>query len=201
MLEMKINLPTWLTFFRAILLPVVFVAFYLPFKGAYFLAGLFFGIACITDWLDGYLARRYDQSSAFGAFLDPVVDKILVSGVCVLVAVKYQVLWITLATILIITREIFISALREWMAGLGKRDLVAVSRLGKWKTGFQMASLIILVGYEPYWLPEIFKLLFLSWFPLVLVELAGKVSLVLCVLLTIYSSYLYLQQAKASFQD
>ena len=194
---MKYNLPTMLTFLRAFLLPAVFIAFYAPFTGAYFVAGSLFGIACITDWLDGYLARRYNLSSSFGAFLDPVVDKILVSGVCVLVAIKYSTnLWISLAVILIIIREIFISALREWMAQSNNRDLVAVSRLGKWKTGFQMAALIILVGYEDVWLPAIFNFLFLGWFPTPWVEEAGYICLFLSVLLTIYSSYLYFKKVK-----
>ena len=106
-----------------------------------------FGIAGFTDWLDGYLARRLNQSTKLGAFLDPVADKILICVALVLVAAYYANFWITLASSIIVAREILISALREWMARIGKSKSVAVSLLGKNKTIFQMVAIALLLYY------------------------------------------------------
>ena len=131
---MQFNIPTLLTLFRVILIPFFVLAFYLPFTWAPFVCALIFCIAAVTDWFDGFLARRWNQSTRFGAFLDPVADKVLVAIAMVLVTEHYHSWWVTLPAATMIAREIIISALREWMAELGKRSSVAVSWIGKVKT-------------------------------------------------------------------
>ncbi len=123
---MQFNIPTLLTLFRVILIPFFVVVFYLPFARAPMVSALIFCIAAITDWFDGFLARRWNQSTRFGAF-DPVADKVLVAIAMVLVTEHYHSWWVTLPAATMIAREIIISALREWMAELGKRSSVAVS--------------------------------------------------------------------------
>ena len=143
------NIPNLLTVLRVLLIPVFILLFYLPFSWSYWAASAVFALASLTDWLDGYLARRLQQSTAFGAFLDPVADKLMVSVALVLLVAEHASLWLTLPAVIIIGREIVISALREWMAELGARAQVAVSRLGKWKTAAQMLALVILLGNPP----------------------------------------------------
>ena len=128
---MQFNIPTLLTLFRVILIPFFVLAFYLPFSWAPFACALIFFVAAVTDWFDGFLARRWNQSTRFGAFLDPVADKVMVAIAMVLVAEHYHTWWVTLPAATMIAREIIISALREWMAELGKRSSVAVSWIGK----------------------------------------------------------------------
>ena len=113
------------------------------------LAALVFGLAGITDWLDGYLARKLNQTSPFGAFLDPVADKLIVACALVLVLYRHPSLYILIPALIIIGREITVSALREWMAGLGKRKTVAVSFLGKIKTTVQIIAILFLLWYQP----------------------------------------------------
>lgn len=124
---MRLNIPTLLTLFRVILIPFFVLAFYLPFAWAPFVCALIFVVAAVTDWFDGYLARRLKQTTRFGAFLDPVADKVMVATALVLVTEYYHVWWVTLPAATMIAREIIISALREWMAEIGKRSSVAVS--------------------------------------------------------------------------
>lgn len=137
---MQFNIPTLLTLFRVILIPFFVLAFYLPFSWAPFACALIFFVAAVTDWFDGFLARRWNQSTRFGAFLDPVADKVMVAIAMVLVAEHYHTWWVTLPAATMIAREIIISALREWMAELGKRSSVAVSWIGKVKTTAQMTA-------------------------------------------------------------
>lgn len=173
---MKMNLPTVLTLFRVILIPFFVLAFYiLPHSWSGFFAALIFLIAAITDVLDGYLARLLKQTTRFGAFLDPVADKITVAIAVVLITEYYATWWITLPAIVIITREILISALREWMAEIGKRKSVAVSIVGKIKTLAQMTALT-----------------WLLWRPNELVITAGIIVLYIAVILTIWSMCQYL---------
>lgn len=108
-----------------------------------------FALAAATDWLDGYLARKLNQSTPFGAFLDPVADKLMVAIAIVLLVERFGVLWFTLPAIVIIAREILISALREWMAEIGERTSVAVSNIGKIKTTLQMLSIFVLLTAAP----------------------------------------------------
>ena len=145
---MVVNIPNSLTFLRIVLIPVMVVVFYLPFKGHLIVAAAVFTVAAITDWVDGYLARRLDQTTPFGAFLDPVADKLIVAVALVLLVERHNDLLFTLAACVIIGREIVVSALREWMAELGRRASVAVSMIGKVKTTFQMIAIIVLLGVD-----------------------------------------------------
>jgi CDP-diacylglycerol--glycerol-3-phosphate 3-phosphatidyltransferase len=123
------------------LIPVFVLLFYAPQGWSYPAAAIVFAIAGITDWLDGYLARRLNQSTPFGAFLDPVADKLMVVFALVLLVEQNPHWWFSLPAMVIIGREIVISALREWMAEVGKRTSVAVSYVGKIKTAMQMIAI------------------------------------------------------------
>lgn len=149
---MPLNIPILLTWLRIILIPLLIAVYYLPEAwvqgiGRDLAATLIFVVAAITDWLDGYLARRWQQTSAFGAFLDPVADKLMVAA-ALIVLVQIGRLDGILATI-IIGREITISALREWMARIGAHKSVAVSMIGKIKTTAQMIAIPMLLYYAP----------------------------------------------------
>ncbi len=146
-----LSLPMLMTWMRVVLIPVFIVLYYLPIEQARFWSALAFMVAAITDWLDGYLARRFDQTSKLGAFVDPVADKLAVGAALVMVAAEYQQLWVTLSAIVIIMRELAISGLREWMAEHQIRDVVAVSKLGKWKTAIQLAALVWLLYGGVLW--------------------------------------------------
>ncbi|MGM0825742.1 MAG: CDP-diacylglycerol--glycerol-3-phosphate 3-phosphatidyltransferase [Pseudomonadota bacterium] len=143
------NIPNILTLARIAFIPLLVVLFYLPFSWSMPLAAGLFGLASITDWLDGYLARRWDQSTPFGAFLDPVADKLMVVVALALLIERFDTLVLTLPALVIIGREIVISALREWMAEMGKRGMVAVSWIGKLKTTLQMVALLVLLAFSP----------------------------------------------------
>jgi len=142
---MTLNIPTILTVARILLLPVILAVFYMEASWARPLCCAIFLVAAITDWLDGYLARRWNIESEFGAFLDPVADKLMVATVLILIVEDASSWWITLPAIIIISREITISALREWMASVGSRAKVAVSYLGKLKTTLQITALAMLL--------------------------------------------------------
>ena len=142
--QQTLNVPNTLTLFRIALIPIFVLAFYLPFSWSNQLACGLFVLAAITDWLDGYLARKLDQVSNLGAFLDPVADKLMVAVVLVMLVEQHPHPLLALPAMVIIGREITISALREWMAELGARSKVAVSVYGKIKTVAQMLALIFL---------------------------------------------------------
>jgi CDP-diacylglycerol--glycerol-3-phosphate 3-phosphatidyltransferase len=146
---LPINIPNSLTIMRILLIPVLVMVFYLPFKNHLLVAAGIFAVAAVTDWFDGYLARKLGQMTAFGAFLDPVADKLMVVVALVLLVERHDTLLFTLAACVIIGREIVISALREWMAELGERTSVAVSYIGKVKTGFQMVAITALLAIDP----------------------------------------------------
>ena len=146
---MSFNVPNTLTILRILLVPVLVVVFYAPFANHHLVAAGIFTIAAVTDWFDGYLARRLGQMTAFGAFLDPVADKLMVAIALVLLVERHDTILFTLAACVIIGREIVISALREWMAELGERTSVAVSYIGKIKTAFQMVAIIGLLAIDP----------------------------------------------------
>ncbi|MFO7639994.1 MAG: CDP-diacylglycerol--glycerol-3-phosphate 3-phosphatidyltransferase [Candidatus Competibacteraceae bacterium] len=146
---MHLNLPTGLTLLRIALIPVFVGVFFMSFQGANLLCAALFGLAALTDWLDGYLARRLDQTSAFGAFLDPVADKLMVAAALVLLVQAIPTPWMAVAAIIIIGREIAVSALREWMAQIGGQRRVAVSMIGKFKTTAQMVAVLLLLYREP----------------------------------------------------
>lgn len=181
---MKLNLPTFLTLFRVVLIPFFIIAFYLPVSWSPFAATAIFFVASVTDWFDGYLARKLKQTTPFGAFLDPVADKVIVAVALVLVVEYYHAIWMTIPAFVMIAREIIISALREWMAEIGSRTKVAVSWIGKVKTTAQM-----------------FALGGLLWRYNSLMEIAAIVLLYIAAILTIWSMLQYLKAAKESLLD
>jgi CDP-diacylglycerol---glycerol-3-phosphate 3-phosphatidyltransferase len=138
---MKLTLPTWLTLLRIVLIPVLVAVFYLPYGWTNFAAVFVFVLAALTDWLDGWIARRYNQFSAFGAFLDPVADKLMVAVALFLIVQGHHTIWMAIWAAIIVGREIAVSALREWMAEMGQRAKVKVAALGKFKTIVQMVAL------------------------------------------------------------
>lgn len=149
---MRWNIPNILTLLRILLIPVFVGIFYLPAgmlpaHQVNLFATIVFALASVTDWLDGYLARKLNQTSAFGAFLDPVADKLMVAA-ALIVLIEFDRVGAIVALI-IIGREIAISALREWMANLGESKNVAVALIGKLKTGFQMMAILFLLYSDP----------------------------------------------------
>jgi CDP-diacylglycerol---glycerol-3-phosphate 3-phosphatidyltransferase len=177
-----LTIPTILTLIRISAIPVFVVAFYLPTKWGHLIAAVVFALACATDWLDGYLARHWAQITRFGAFLDPVADKLTVAVALVLVVGEAHIPFLTIPAAIIVGREIVISALREWMAEIGKRTSVAVSMIGKIKTFFQMVSLTLLLIYRPesssMWL-----------------RILGTLLLDTAAILTLWSMIMYLKTA------
>ena len=165
---MKITFANFLTLLRIAAIPVVVICFYLQAENARPIAGLIFGFAAITDLLDGYVARKYGQTSRFGAFLDPVADKLMVAIVLVLLVQSDPGWYVDIIAVIIIGREITISALREWMATIGDRAKVAVSWSGKLKTTLQMCGIGFMVYKETilgfdclcYW---IFFFIIIGW--------------------------------------
>jgi len=146
---MKWTWPNILTLLRIVLIPVLVVVFYLPGRWIPLLCTALFGLAAVTDWLDGYLARRLKQQSVFGAFLDPVADKLMVAVALVLLVEANHDLYFTIPVAVIIGREIAVSALREWMSEIGERTTVAVSIIGKVKTTAQMIAILLLLYDAP----------------------------------------------------
>ena len=142
---MPISLPNLLTSFRIVLIPVLVLVFYAPFDWRYIAAACVFGLASLTDWLDGYLARKLGQTTPFGAFLDPVADKLAVATALVLLVEVHASAILAVPALVIVGREIVVSALREWMAQYSERRSVAVSYIGKLKTVFQMVAIIVLL--------------------------------------------------------
>ena len=142
---MKLTIPTMLTLLRIVMIPVLAVVFYLPYGWTNFASAAVFALAALTDWLDGWIARRFGQYSAFGAFLDPVADKLMVATALFLIVQGHPTAWMALWAAVIVGREIAVSALREWMAELGQRARVAVATVGKIKTVAQMVALLCLL--------------------------------------------------------
>lgn len=189
------NWPNVLTLIRISLIPLLVVFFYLPITWSHVAAASIFAIASLTDWLDGYLARYLKQATKLGAFLDPVADKLMVSIALVLIVaeptfqfvsttssvVSIPTAMITIPAAVIVARELIVSALREWMAEVGKRASVAVSKLGKVKTTVQMLALVILLYCD-------------NATPFVLVFI-GYVLLYVAAVLTIWSMCIYLKAA------
>jgi len=175
------NLPNLITLSRLGLVPVFVLFFYLPGSWAHLTTVVVFTLAAATDWLDGYLARRLQQVSAFGRFLDPVADKLAVTAALLLLVQRHPHWWMVLPVIVIISREITVSALREWMAEIGDQAQVAVSLLGKAKTTVQMIAIVLLL----YGLP-------IYGFPTYLV---GMLALYVAVALTVWSMTIYLRAA------
>lgn len=189
------NLPNILTFLRIAVIPFLILVFYLPVAWGHVAAAIIFALAAWTDWLDGYLARSLKQSTRLGAFLDPVADKIMVSIALVLIVGEPQfqyfvfsthsyyvpIAFITIPAAIIVSREIVVSALREWMAEIGKRTSVAVSRMGKIKTAVQMLSLTILLYCDTK--TEAY------------LAVIGYILLYIAAALTVWSMFIYLKAA------
>lgn len=178
---MLMTIPNIITGFRLLLIPFFVLFFYLPYQWSFFLSAFIFIVAACSDILDGYLARKLNQSSAFGAFLDPVADKLIVIIALVLLVEKFSSLCFTLPALVIISREIIISALREWMSTIGKHKTLAVSWLGKMKTIIQMTSisLFLIIHAEP-----------ISW-----IYYLAYVGFYLAAILTLWSMLDYLKAA------
>lgn len=181
---MPLNLPNLLTWLRILLIPLLVGVFYVPHEwiadhNKNIVATAIFSVAAITDWLDGYLARSLNQTSRFGAFLDPVADKLMVATALIMLV------WIGrvegFIAVIIIGREIAISALREWMATIGQSKSVAVSFIGKVKTVAQMAALILLLYHD--------ELLGLSAYAI------GTFLIYLAAILTLWSMIYYMKMA------
>lgn len=183
---MKINLPTALTLSRIAVIPVFIIVFYLPVRWANDVCTTLFVLAAITDWLDGYIARKYSLTSRFGAFLDPVADKLMVTVALMLLIsrnpTEYSNIFLVIPSVIIVGREITISALREWMAEAGESAKVAVSYIGKIKTTVQLIAIPMMIFKEPLF----------GIFP---VADIGLVLLYVAAILTLWSMMIYLQGA------
>ncbi|ULJ65299.1 CDP-diacylglycerol--glycerol-3-phosphate 3-phosphatidyltransferase [Wielerella bovis] len=184
------NIPIGLTWMRIALIPLFTILFYLPKhwiepQTINIAAATIFAIAGITDWLDGFLARHWKQTSDFGAFLDPVADKLMVAVALILLVKLDRTL--AIYAMIIIGREITISALREWMAQMGKRNSVAVAYVGKLKTAAQMAAIFLLL---------------LDTLPSSTINLhdIGNLLMFIASILTIWSMFYYLKMAWKEFQ-
>jgi CDP-diacylglycerol--glycerol-3-phosphate 3-phosphatidyltransferase len=195
-----LNLPNILTLLRILAIPVFVLIYYLPISWGHTAAAIIFGVACFTDWLDGYLARHLKQSTRFGAFLDPVADKLMVSIALIMIVAEMQfkfesgksVYWqlptffITIPAAIIVSREVIVSALREWMAEIGKRTSIVVSSLAKIKTTVQMLALIVLIYCAPSTSASVIVI--------------GYVLLYAAAILTIWSMVIYLKTAWPEFK-
>jgi len=184
---MTLNIPTLLTLARILLLPVIVGVFYIDAPWARPACCAIFLIAAITDWLDGYLARKWKLESDFGAFLDPVADKLMVATVLILIVEDAATWWVSIPAIVIIGREITISALREWMASVGSRANVAVSYLGKVKTTMQITALAMLLYKLPLFSLPTYKI--------------GTVALYVAAALTLWSMIDYLLAASSGLKQ
>lgn len=186
---MLLTIPTMLTLLRIALVPVLVLFFYLPLEWSNMACVVIFVAAALTDIADGYIARRTGQTSRFGAFLDPVADKIMVSTALVLLVQRqdaYEAIFAVAAAV-IIGREITISALREWMAEIGERALVSVSWIGKVKTGFQMTAIGFLLYHDN-----------MGWIPIAFI---GELLLYTAAALTLWSMWVYLKSAWPAISD
>lgn len=186
---MLMSIPNSITLLRICLIPCFVLSFYLPIPHAGMITAGIFCLAGLTDWLDGYLARKLNQTSRFGAFLDPVADKLIVAVALVLIVGEFGSVWVTIPAAIIVSREIAISALREWMAEIGKQANVAVSYLGKVKTLIQILAIVIFLANPADWSLPLIKL--------------GIVLMYVAVALTLWSMYNYLRAAiiEVGFKD
>ncbi|HEC04844.1 MAG TPA: CDP-diacylglycerol--glycerol-3-phosphate 3-phosphatidyltransferase [Thiothrix sp.] len=176
---MNINLPTALTLLRIAMIPLMVVTHYM---GHPLVTAIIFGLAGLTDWADGYYARKLNQESRLGAFLDPVADKLMVVVALLLIVEREAEFWVTLAAIAIVGREVIISALREWMAEVGQRGKVAVAFIGKVKTTAQIIALIFLLYNQPL-------------FGVIPIRELGLIALAIATALTLISMVQYLMGA------
>ncbi len=184
---MRINLPTALTLGRVAVIPIVVGLFYIDWQHARQATAILFVVAAVTDWFDGWLARRWNQTSNFGAFLDPVADKLLVAVALVMLLRDDPRSVMGVLVAIIISREITISALREWLAELGQRKRVAVSMVGKVKTAFQMTAISLMLWKLPVGDYDVYRL--------------GYGLLFAAAALTLWSMVVYLKAAWPVMRD
>ena len=182
---LKRLVPNALSILRIALIPV-FVLFYISTSNLHWVAGLLFAVACLTDWLDGFFARKFGVTTKFGAFIDPVADKLLVVSALVVLIGSYGSLWLTLPGIVIVGRELLIASLREWMAEMRARSQVAVTAITKVKTAIQMSAILLLLCNPP--------MLEKPW------AIVGLVLIYVATLLTLWSMVVHLQGAWASLR-
>lgn len=175
------TIPNMITLFRLLVIPFFVLFFYLPYQWSFYLSALIFIAAALSDMLDGYLARKLNQTSRFGAFIDPVADKMIVIISLVLLVEKYDSLIFTLPALVMISREIVISALREWMSTIGQRQTVGVSWLGKLKTIMQMVAISLFLVLHAEHMNWLYHLAFISFY--------------IAAILTLWSMVLYLKAA------
>jgi len=189
---MKFNIPILLTLSRIAVIPVFILIYYLPVSWSSEVCTWLFVAAAITDWLDGYIARKYKLDSRFGAFLDPVADKLMVAVVLILLVDRNPTDWpgilLAIPAIIIVGREITISALREWMAELGESGKVSVSYIGKVKTAAQLVALPFMIHREPLW-------------DVIPVAEIGLILLYVAAVLTLWSMFIYLKGAWPVMKD
>lgn len=178
---MPLTIPNVLTLLRLAVIPLVLASFYWPWPYAHQVAAALFALAAVTDWFDGWLARQLGQTSKFGAFLDPVADKLLVAVSLVMLLHDRPDGLLAVVVAVIIGREITISALREWMAELGARTSVAVGWVGKIKTGFQMVAILMMLWEAPLYGAPVYTV--------------GFNLLLVAAVLTVYSMVVYLRAA------
>jgi CDP-diacylglycerol---glycerol-3-phosphate 3-phosphatidyltransferase len=178
---LSLTIPTLLTLLRIVMIPVLVVVFYLPVEWANLAAVIIFILAGITDWLDGWVARRFGMVSSFGAFLDPVADKLMVAVALIIIVQRHPEVILALSAAIIIGREITVSALREWMAELGEGARVKVAWTGKLKTILQMVAIGFLLYGEPLWHLPVLEI--------------GRWLLIAAAALTIASMFTYLRAA------
>lgn len=183
------NLPNLLTIFRILLIPIFIIFYYLPSSISYILTTSIFIFACLTDWLDGYLARKLGQESTFGAFLDPVADKLIVIVALVLLVQSFGTALLSIPALIIICREIVISALREIMAQYGMSKTVAVAFVGKLKTTLQMTAIAIILSQPHYFTLDNY------------ITVAGFICLYVSVILTLWSMLKYLHSSWSILQS
>ncbi len=183
-----LTLPNLLTLARLASVPILVLVFFLPFKASPLIAAVIFAVAGITDAFDGYLARKMKLTSRFGAFIDPVADKLMVAVALMLLVHGHKTIWMTIPALVIISREILVSALREWMAEIGKRANVAVSAMGKIKTILQIVAITMLL-YFPLEKGGMGEIIF-NW-----QVLLSYVLLYAATFLTLSSMYQYLRAA------
>ncbi|KAK2959237.1 putative CDP-diacylglycerol--glycerol-3-phosphate 3-phosphatidyltransferase [Blattamonas nauphoetae] len=172
------TVPTLISLFRLIIIPVIVLIYYFPFPHSKLVMGALVGLGAFSDFLDGYLARRFNTCSKFGAFVDPITDKIFVNAILILHMQTYHTWIVTVPTIIMVSREIIVTALREWMAQSGQRDVVGVKYLGKVKTATQMVAVLVLIFDDNKFL-----------------NIIGFVCLQIAAILSLVSMFQYIQSA------
>lgn len=175
-----LNISNTLTATRLVLVVPIVASYLIAFPHNHLIAALLFAIASFIDWADGYTARKRNEVSSLGAAFDHIADKILIASVLIAITYQSQSVTITLCTLLIVSRELFVSGLREHMSSIGQRDLVQVAWLGKIKTALQMITVLLILASEPIALPT----------------LVGEILMVLVTLFTIISAWTYIPDPK-----